>query len=161
MYTIEALLDLHKRAHGSFQKLLTHCSQLSTEELNQELQGFGYPTVRLQLHHILEAEKYWIGVLEGRIEADDNADDYSTIKSLEAYRKEVFKATEHHLRNASEEEFNIARPMMTWNKGEQLLKPAHILLRTQTHIYQHQGQILAMCRLLGKPGPAGLDFPIT
>lgn len=141
---------------------MTHCSQLSTEELDRELPGFGYPTVRLQLHHMLEAETYWIGVLEGRIDVDDiNPDDYPTIDSLEVYRKEVFAATERNLRAASVDELNTARPMMTWGNKEQLLMPAHVLLRTQTHLYQHQGQILAMCRLLGKPGPAGLDFPVT
>lgn len=161
MYTTEALLDLHERAHRSFQKLLTHGEQLSTEELDRELTGFGYPTVQLQLHHMLEAETYWIGVLEGRIDVDEDPAAYATIKLLEARRKDVFETTEHHLRNTTVEELNTARTMMTWGNKEQLLKPAHVLIRTQTHIYHHQGQILAMCRILGKPGPAGLDFPLS
>jgi uncharacterized damage-inducible protein DinB len=38
--------------------------------------------------------------------------------------------------------------------------PALIFVRTTVHIYQHQGQVLAMCRLLGRPGPGNLDFPL-
>jgi uncharacterized damage-inducible protein DinB len=33
-------------------------------------------------------------------------------------------------------------------------------MRTMTHIYHHQGQVTAMCRLLGRP-VNGLDYPIT
>jgi len=31
-------------------------------------------------------------------------------------------------------------------------------MRTLTHFFHHQGQIAAMCRLLGKP-VSGLDYP--
>ena len=33
--------------------------------LDQELEGFGYPSIRLQLHHVIGAEQYWVGVLRG------------------------------------------------------------------------------------------------
>ena len=35
----------------------------------------------------------------------------------------------------------------------------HVFMRTVTHLYHHQGQIVAMCRLVGKPC-TGLDYPI-
>lgn len=43
---------------------------------------------------------------------------------------------------------------------ERMLIPAHALMRTLTHLYHHQGHIVAMCRLLGRPGQ-GVDYPIT
>ncbi|MFH1843641.1 MAG: DinB family protein [bacterium] len=164
MYTSEALLDLHDRAHQNLQQLLAHCRDLSDEELNRELPGFGYPTVRLQLHHGIGAELYWIGVLKGVILADDDNPDYPTVESLETFREQVFSKTEEYLRAASAEELNNARSMMTWGNREQLLTPAHVFMRTLTHLYHHQGQILAMCRLLGKPAsgrPSGFDFPLA
>jgi uncharacterized damage-inducible protein DinB len=160
MYTAETLLDLHERAHRSLQKLLEHCRQLSAEELDRKLPGFGYPSVRLQLHHEVGAEEYWIKVLQGRIEVEDNEADYPTVESLEAYRQQVFSATDEYLRAASAEELNTARRMLTWGNKERLLTPAHVFMRTLTHIYHHQGQIVAMCRLLGKPA-SGMDFPIA
>lgn len=160
MYTAEALLDLHERAHRSLQKLMAHCGELSAEELDRNLSGFGYPSVRLQIHHQIGAEEYWIKVLQGRVEVDDNEAEYPHIESLETYRQEVFAATEAYLRAASAEELNTARRMMTWGNKEQLLTPALVFMRTMTHIYQHQGQILAMCRLLGKPA-SRMDFPIV
>lgn len=160
MHTPAALLDLHQRAHRNLEALLVHCRSLSAQELDRDLPGFGYPTVRLQLHHGIGAEKYWIGVLQGRIDADDDAPDYPTIASLQEYRARVFAATEAYLQGASSRELNTARPMMTWGNKEKVLVPAHVFMRTLTHLYHHQGQILAMCRLLGKPG-AGFDYPIA
>ena len=62
----------------------------------------GYPPVRLQLHHVIGGEEYWIGVLD------------------------------------------TVRRMMTWGNKERLLLPAHVFMRPLTHIYHHQGQIVAM-----------------
>jgi len=160
MHTPGALLDLHERAHRSLRALLGHCCELSGDEMNCEVSGFGYPTVRLQLHHGISGEKYWIGVLQGRIDADDDSPEYPTVESLEAYRVKVFAATEAYLRASSTEELNTARSMITWGGKARVLIPAHVLLRTLTHLYHHQGQIVAMCRLLGKPC-TGLDYPIA
>ena len=157
MNTGKALLDLHERSHCSLADLLAHCRGFSAEELHRELAGFGYPSVQLQFHHEIGAQEYWIGVLEGRVEADDDAPAYATIDLLEAYRQRVFEATGDYLRSAGNDELNTARVMMTWGNKERLLTPAHVFLRTLTHLYHHQGQITAMCRLLGK-SINGLDY---
>jgi len=160
MHTPGALLDLHERGHRNLAALLTHCRELTPDEVDREALGFGYPTVRLQLHHAIGAEKYWIGVLQGGMDADDDSPDYPTIESLEQYREQVSANTVAYLRASSEEELNTARSMMTWGNKEQVLIPAHVFARTLTHLYHHMGQVAAMCRLLGKPCQ-GLDFPLT
>jgi uncharacterized damage-inducible protein DinB len=109
---------------------------------------------------VIGAEKYWIGVLQGRLDVDEDDSDYPTVESLKAYRRDVFANTAAYLRTAAAGELNTARNMLTWGNKERVLMPAHVFLRTQMHIYHHQGQVLAMCRLLGKP-TSGLDFPIT
>lgn len=60
---------------------------------------------------------------------------------------------------ASDDELNTRRAMTTWGDKVKTLTPAHVILRTQTHAYQHQGQVAALCRLMGKPVPRGLDYP--
>lgn len=158
MFSANALRSIHERTHRNLAGLLSHCRSLSEEELNRKMDGFGYPTVRLQLHHVLSAEKYWIGVLEGRIDADEDDPLYPTIESLEAYREKIFSMTDAHLRTATPEELGTPRSMATWGGREHVLTPAHVFIRTQVHAYHHQGQILAICRLMGKPG-GGLDYP--
>lgn len=158
IYTKESLLDIHERSHRSLKKLIEHCLELSVDELNREMPGFGYPTVRLLLDHIISAEKYWISVVLSRMDLDEP--NYPTIELIEKYRLEVFGVTEEYIRAASPDELNTPRKMITWQNIERTLAPAHVIMRTQTHIYHHQGQILVICRLLEKPA-AGLDFPIV
>jgi len=136
-----------------------HCRQLGADELNRKLDGFGYPTIQLQLHHMIGSERYWLGVLEGRMDVEDDNADYPTIDSLEAFRVRIYEATRAYVKAASVEELDKARLMITWGNKEKLLRPCDVIVRTQTHIYQHQGQVLAMCRLLGKPR-TGLDYPL-
>jgi uncharacterized damage-inducible protein DinB len=160
MYTSEALTDLHERTHRSLAKLLAHCEALPAGAVDRSLDGFGSSTVRLQIHHVLGAERYWLSVILGRMDARDDDADFPTIASLAALRADVAAATRDYLRSATPAELNTPRAMLTWGGREQVLVPARIVLRTQTHAFHHQGQIVAMCRLLGSPA-SGLDFPIA
>jgi uncharacterized damage-inducible protein DinB len=159
MYNAPSFLDLHERAHRSLCGLIRHCGQLEPEAFERELPGFGYPSVRLQLEHVIGAEEYWVRVIRGLYKDEEESAVYSTAEALEVYRGQVAEATGLYLRGASEAELNTPREMWTWPGRMRRLVPAHVFLRTQTHIYQHQGQVLAMCRILGKPG-GGLDFPL-
>lgn len=161
MYNSEAFIEFHKRTHYNVQKLIEHCGKFSSDELNRELEAFGYPTIRLQLHHEIGAEKYWIGVIKGQMLVDDDDPDYPTIESLEKFRQDVFRTTSDYLKTASEKELDTPRPMITWGNKERVLIPAQIFIRTQTHYYHHQGQIAAMCRLLGKPIGPDTYYPIA
>jgi uncharacterized damage-inducible protein DinB len=159
VYTSEALADIHERTHQCLAKLVAHCGALPTPAIDRQLEGFGYPTIRLQLHHVIGAERYWVGVLQGRMDADDDESSFPTLSALAALREKVALATQAYIRGASAAELNTPRKMVTWGGREQLLVPARVVLRTQTHVFQHQGQVVAMCRLLGSPA-SGTDFPI-
>lgn len=160
MYSAAALLDVHTRSHRSLVKLLDHCDAFSDVELARELEGFGCPSIAHQLHHGIGAERYWVSVVNGQMRVDEDPANMASISALRAFRETVAGATAEYLRGASDAELNTPRTMMTWGEHERELVPAHVIMRTQTHIFQHQGQIAAMCRLLGKPIPPGLDFPL-
>lgn len=160
-YTPEALRDLHDRAHHSLIGLLRHCGGLDAAALNREIHGFGYPTIRQQFHHEIGAEEYWVGVIRGDFHVDDDDAAYPDIAALEGFRARVYASTDAYLRTVTPEALNAARPMRTWTGKEPLLVPARVIVRTATHLYQHQGQIAAICRILGAPIPEGLDFPLV
>ncbi len=161
MHTPEGLRDLHERTHRKLAELIAHCGELDLEALNRVMDGFGDGTLRLQLHHALTAERYWVGVIHGRMDADNDAEKYPDVPSLEALRAEVFAFTDGYLAGATAAELNTARPMTTWDGKEHPLAPAHVVLRTVTHIYHHMGQVAAMCRLLGHPVTQGVNYPIA
>ena len=159
MLTSEGLREIHARTHKNLADLLTHCHSLDGQEVDQEIPEFNGASVRLQLHHIIGAEKYWIGVLEGRIDADEDAHLYPTIETLEAYRSEVHSGTQNYLQTASAEVLGTPRLMTTYGGAEHLLIPGHIVMRTITHAYHHMGQVASMLRLLDHPSP-GFDYSI-
>ncbi len=160
MHTAASLLDLHHRAHRNLGALLDHCRTLSAAELDRELPGFGYASVRLQLHHMIGAQEYWLGVLVGVVDPDDDPDAFPDVAALAAWRERVFAATAAYLGRVTDRELNTARPHATWGGRQRTFAPAHAVLRTQVHLYHHLGQVVAMCRLLGKPTDGGLDFPL-
>jgi uncharacterized damage-inducible protein DinB len=160
MYTSEALLDIHQRCHRSLGLLMEHCRVFDAEHFNRQVEGFGYPTMRLQIHHVIGAQKYWLSVVQDRMNADENDANFQSIDHLEAFRAEVFKATESYLNGASDEALNARREMLVWGGKRPALMPALVILRTQTHIFHHMGQVTAMCRLFGKPAPSGMDFSL-
>ncbi|MHC4451693.1 MAG: DinB family protein [Planctomycetota bacterium] len=152
------LLDFHERCHRSLRRYLEHCQLLSDEELDRELEGFGYPTVREQLQHAIGAERYWVSVLRDCM--DPSEADAVSIEALENFRQSVFEVTRTWLGATPDEELTPPRMMATFGGHERKLAPVHVILRTQTHLFHHMGQLAAMCRLLGHPIPEGWDFPI-
>lgn len=160
MYTSEALIDIHERTHRSVAQLVEHCRGFTEEELSRKIEGFGGASLREQLQHEIGAQRYWIGVLEGRIDVDEDPDDSADIDALERFRERTSELTLRYLREASAEELNRPRTMQLWGGTEKELVPARVVLRTLTHFYHHQGQVAAMCRLLGRPIPRGMDFPL-
>jgi uncharacterized damage-inducible protein DinB len=155
------IADVHRRAQQSLRKLLDHCAGFTPDELSRELEGFGYASIRMQLHHVIGANEYWVGVLRGLMLVEERPEDFASIEALRAYRERVAETTAAYLSGASETELSTARKLTTWGGHERELIPALVILRTQTHVYQHQGQIAAMSRLLGKPVPPGLDFSLV
>ena len=160
MDSLQLALDTHERCHRSLAKYLEHCRGLSPEQLDQPVDGFGYETVRLQLQHMIGAERYWTSVAMGCMDASENNADAESIDALESFRRRVFETTHTYLRKTTDGELTTPRTMITWGTQEHVLAPIHIILRTQTHLFHHMGQIAAMCRLLDHPIPEGFDFPL-
>jgi uncharacterized damage-inducible protein DinB len=163
MFTPEALLEAHRRTHLGTTRLLEHCRQLSAEEFQRELPGFGYPSIQLQLHHILSAEDYWLTVLGRQPLAEEEfPQDYPTVDSLLAFQQQVLGRMAEYLAGMDSAALARPTPLTVWGGDTVELLPEMVVMRLVTHPFQHRGQVLAMCRQLGYPAPptAGFDFPI-
>lgn len=124
------------------------------------MEGFAEGTILQDLQHVIGAERYWMGVLVGRMLVDEDEADRASIDALRDFRERVAGETVAWLEAASDEELNTPREMTTYGGQAATLVPARVVLRTQMHVFQHQGRVAAMCRRLGHPIPPGLDFPI-
>lgn len=159
MYTPAALVDLHDRTHRSFGRLLEHCCSLPGDVWLRPLEGFAYSTVAGQLQHVLEAEAYWLGVLQGNPDPgslDAPAPDAAGMLELAGRTRQ---ATRTWLDGVGSGELEREGVYATWGGRQRELKPAHVILRVVTHCFHHMGQVQAMCRIMEHPVVA-LDFPL-
>jgi uncharacterized damage-inducible protein DinB len=174
MFTAETAQELHSRTHTGTARILEHCRQLSADELTRDLSvhGFGVATVHEQLHHIISAEQYWVGVLRGRFmpgveltpeeSHDYEVANFPTVETLAAYREKTAAATREWLGATTPEQLAAPTECGVWGGSLRTLLPAMVLMRVLTHHHHHRGQVAAMCRLLGYPPPESpaLDFPL-
>ena len=87
--------------------------------------------------------------------------DLSRLASIEAFRQQTASTTQKYLHRASVAELNTPRAMISDPGETRVLRPADVILRIVTHVFNHEGQILAMCRTLGKPNETvDLDYPV-
>ena len=161
MYTAMVLLDIHARAHESLRRLIALCGTLTEDELRQPLRDFGFPTVLGQLQHTIGAELYWQTVVIRGYDTEATLPDLSRLAAIEAFRQQTAATTRGYLERASVAELNTPRTMVSDPGETRVLRPADVILRVVTHVFNHQGQILAMCRALGKPNETiDLDYPV-
>ncbi len=162
MYTAAALLDVHARAHESFRRLIVFCGTLTADELRRPLTGFGFPTIVRQLEHTIGAEVYWQTVVTRGYTEEATLPALRDVADIEAFRLQTASTTRSYLERAGDDELNATREMISDPGQTRLLRPADVILRVVTHIFNHQGQVLAMCRAVGKPNDRrDLDYPLT
>ena len=162
MYTAEALLDIHARAHESLRRLIVHCGDLPDDDLRRPVTGFGFPTIHRQLEHTIGAELYWQIVLIRGYSEEATMPPLPDVAAVEAFRRETAATTRGYLETAAPRGLNASREMISDPGQTRVLRPADVILRIVTHIFNHQGQILAMCRALGKPNETyDLDYPLA
>ena len=161
MYNAETLLDIHARAHESLRRLIVFCGNLTTDELSRPLTGFGFPTVLGQLEHTIGAEVYWQTVVTRGYTEEANLPNVRDVAAIEGFRRQTASATRSYLDSASVAELNSPRQMISDPGQTRLLRPADVIVRVVTHISNHQGQVLAMCRTIGKPNTKyDVDYPV-
>ena len=161
MYNAAALLDIHARAHESLRRLIVFCGNLTDSELRRPLTGFGFSTVVRQLEHTIGAELYWQTVVMRGYTEEASLPELPDVAAIETFRAQTASATRWYLERASDAELNSPRVMISDPGKTRLLRPADVIMRVVTHMFNHQGQVLAMCRTIGKPNDThSVDYPI-
>ena len=161
MYNAACLLDIHARAHESLRRLIVSCGELTDDELRRPVSGFGFPTVLRQLEHTIGAEVYWQTVLIRGYTEEATPPDVPDLAAIEAFRDRTETVTRSYLETATDSEVNARRTMISDPGRTRELRPADVILRVVTHNFNHQGQVLAMCRAMGKPNRRyDLDYPV-
>ena len=153
MFTKAGIRELHGATHESLDVLLRHIASVPDRSLREALPGFGFPTVRQQLTHILSVEESWVHNLQNKAFHEAREEDWATMALLLTAKGRVRDATRAYLDSLTETQLNtvLAKRPEVWS-GE-LRSPAFILLHIITHTFHHKGQVVAMLRMLGHPAP--------
>lgn len=152
-FTKSGLRELHASMHDCLDAVLNHAAQLPVELLAQEVAGFGRPTLRDQLAHVLTTELAWVRCLRLLpIERVDPAK-LATIEDVRRQQKRVAAATLAYLDGIGEVQLNNLLDTYPEEWLGPPRSPAFTILHVITHAFHHKGQIVAMLRLLGYPAP--------
>jgi len=153
MFTKSGITGLHSVTHESLHLLLGHAATVPDALLRQPLQGFGFPTVRRQLVHILTVEEGWIHDLQSKPFDGWFEEDCPTIDALRAAAERIRNETRTYIAGLSETQLNTTLSHRPEGWSGELRSPAFILLHVITHTFHHKGQVVAMLRTLGHPAP--------
>lgn len=155
MFTRAGLLRYHELAHAGLKQLCEHVLTLEQAKFRTPVEGFGLPSVRAQLVHLLDCEYSWVLGVQGRGDTPydwEHADTLQTPPQLAEHRAWVEAQTRAWLESETDETLNAPRDVTEIGKTYAGI-PAEMVLHLMTHAYHHKGQAVAMCRLLGHPAP--------
>lgn len=153
MFTLPGVCKFYDWTQTSITLLLNHLSTIPSTEYAKEVPGFGFPTVRAQVIHILNCEGFWINTLQAIPFDDEDPANWPAVSDARLLQSEVSIRTLNYLSRLSEE--NLIAPMeLRFSDGDVAVRtPALILHHILTHAFHHKGQIVSMCRILGYPAP--------
>ncbi len=153
MFTIEGIRQFHTWTHLCFDRALDHLATLPLAAYTKDVPGFGSPNLRAQVIHNLNCEAFWIHVLQGLPFTDDDPARFPTVADARAYQHQVTSQTLAYLSSLTDAQLNTPTELHFPDGDTATRTPALILHHMLTHAFHHKGQIVAMCRILGRPAP--------
>jgi uncharacterized damage-inducible protein DinB len=153
MFTKAGIIELHDLMHQRLDLLLRHVATVPDDLRHKAIAGFGHPSIRKQLVHVLTCEEGWVHRLQNMAVAGWREEDCSTMAALEAARVRVRDATRTYVAALTEEQLNTTLTQRPVDWGGELRSPGFIVLHVITHAFHHKGQVVAMLRILGYPAP--------
>ncbi len=153
MFTLDGIRKFHAWTHASVGMLLDHLSTVPESDYTKELPGFGSPTLRHQVLHIFNCEAFWIHVLQGRPYHDRIPSDCPGVVEARLLQQEVTKQTLDYLSRLTDQQLNSNTKLLFPDGDVALRTPALVMHHVLTHAFHHKGQVVAMCRAVGRPAP--------
>lgn len=153
IFTFDGIRKLHRWTHASLSLLFDHLTTLSADEYVKELPGFGYPSVRDQVIHLLGCEARWVRRLQGIPTGTWDPARWPAVADARVLQQEAATGTLAYLSGLSEQQLNSNAELRFPDGDVAYRTPALVLHHVLTHAFHHKGQIVAMCRILGHPAP--------
>jgi uncharacterized damage-inducible protein DinB len=128
--------------------LLDYCSKIKSDDLINDVEGFGRGSIRNLLVHIMNTYQYWLGSF-GLKKNDPflEAEKIMTVDEIKNKFEKTNLLVSEFLQKFSD---NLNVKINGEIRGkEKSLTPLELFTHVITHEYHHKGQILSMSRHLG------------
>jgi uncharacterized damage-inducible protein DinB len=153
VFSIDGVRKFHGWTHASLGLVLDHLSTMPADDYVREVSGFGFRTLREQPIHIFNCEGFWLHTLQGLPYADRTIGECPALAEVRGLQKEVSQSTHAYLSILTDQQLN-ADTELHFSDGDVAVRtPALVIHHVLTHAFHHKGQIVAMCRVLGRPAP--------
>jgi uncharacterized damage-inducible protein DinB len=153
VFTRDGTLKFHGWTHASIRLLLDHLSMVPDADYVRILPGFGFPTIREQVIHLLNCEGFWAHALQGLHYTDRDITECPAVDAARVFERKISRQTHEYLSKLTDEQM-IRDMEIRFPEGDfRIRTPALVLHHVFTHAFHHKGQVVAMCRLLGRPAP--------
>jgi uncharacterized damage-inducible protein DinB len=153
MFTLDGTRQFHTWTHQSLSLLFDHLDTLTAAGYTQVVPGFGFPTVRAQVVHLLGCEIRWVNRLRGLPNEDWDAARWPTVSDARVLQSQARSRTLDYLASLTDHHLNVNAELRFADGEIAYSTPALILHHVLTHAFHHKGQIVAMCRILSLPAP--------
>lgn len=153
MFTVDGIRKLHAWTHASLTLVLDHLSTIPNDFYTRELPGFGFPSLRAQVVHLLGCEVRWVNRLQGLASELWDPVRWPELSDARTLQTETRARTLDYLSGLTDQRLNTDAELHFPDGDTAVRTPALILHHVFTHAFHHKGQIVAMCRILGYPAP--------
>ena len=153
MFTVDGIRKFHFWTHACLTRALDHLSTIPASAYAKETPGFGFPTLREQVIHIINCEGLWVNALQRLPYRDRNPAGCPAIADARLLQREVSQLTLAYLAGLTDQQLNGNMEVGYPDGTTAVRTPAFIIHHVLTHAFHHKGQIVAMCRVLGYPAP--------
>ena len=151
MFTLDGIRQFHRWTHLCLNCTFDHLATLPLSDYARDVPGFGYPSLRAQVVHVLGCEARWVHRLRDIPSGDWDPARWPTLADARMLQREVTAQTLDYLSSLTDRQINSNTTLHFPDGDTAARTPALILHHVFTHAFHHKGQIVAMCRLLGHP----------
>jgi uncharacterized damage-inducible protein DinB len=153
VFTLDGIQKFHLWTHASLNLLLDHLSTIPKSDYVKDLPSFAFSTLQKQVIHIFNCEGFWVHTLQGLQYADRDLAACPDLVDARLLKQQVSEQTRTYLSSLTEEQLNADAELHFADGDGAVRSPALVLHHVLTHAFHHKGQIVAMCRELGRPAP--------
>jgi uncharacterized damage-inducible protein DinB len=153
VFTLDGMRQFHQWTHACLDRLQDHLVTIPVADYTKELSGFAFPTMREQVIHLFNSEGFWIHALQGLSYTDGTPAEFPDAPSVRRLQHELSRQTLAYLASLTDQQLNSDTELCFPDGGREVRTPALVLHHFLTHAFHHKGQIVAMCRVLGRPAP--------